>query len=204
MLFKSMTFAVLTAAVSVVAQEMSGADMVSNINRLTDLTRIATLITQDAVYVNNPTVNRNVTVSIIDAIGTQGTLDQDAMTGQACGALTKRHSGSIVGRAMLDQRQSSTTYTPEEQTNVASAYTTLVDVTQAFMAACVQKHYAVVTHNAAHLMGQALNSTLGVLDTMTDTVMTMVPTQKDAMTAQKGLLDQSYSSTVDLYVNGPL
>ena len=72
------------------------------------------------------------------------------------------------------------------------------------MAACVQKHYAVVTHNAAHLMGQALNSTLGVLDTMTDTVMTMVPTQKDAMTAQKGLLDQSYSSTVDLYVNGPL
>ena len=71
------------------------------------------------------------------------------------------------------------------------------------MAACVDKHHAVVVHNAAHQMGEALNSTLGVLDVMTDTMMAALPTQLEAMTTQKGLLVKSYSSTVDLYVNGP-
>ena len=52
-------------------------------------------------------------------------------------------------------------------------------------------------------MGQALDNTRGILDTVTDTLMTTVPTKTDIMTTQKGLLDQTYSSTVDLYVNGP-
>lgn len=124
MLFKSVTLAALASAVSVVAQEISAADMVSNINRLTTLTRIATSITQTVVYVHNAPENRNDTIAIIDAIGTQGTLDQDLMTGHACGALTKRYSGSIAGRAMLGQREGSS-YTPEEQTNVTDAYTTV-------------------------------------------------------------------------------
>jgi len=72
------------------------------------------------------------------------------------------------------------------------------------MAECNEKHYAVVAHNAAHSMGQALNSTLSVLDTMTDTLITMVSAQTDAMKTQKDMLDESYSTTVDLYVNGPV
>ena len=70
------------------------------------------------------------------------------------------------------------------------------------MVACVEKHAAVVAHSEAHQMGEALRTTLAVLDMMTDTIMKAVLTQSDAMTAEKVLLDQTYTSTVNLYVNG--
>lgn len=44
------------------------------------------------------------------------------MTGQQIGDLTKRHAGSIAGRAMLDKRATAA-YTAAEQANVTSAYT---------------------------------------------------------------------------------
>ena len=124
MLFNPVALAALAGAASIAAQQISAADMVSNINRLTTLTRIATAVTQYVVYVDNPLVNRNDTIVAIDSIGTQGILDQDLMTGQACGALTKRYSGSIASRAILGKRQEST-YTSEEQANVSDAYTTV-------------------------------------------------------------------------------
>lgn len=72
------------------------------------------------------------------------------------------------------------------------------------MAACVDKHYAVVQHNAAHSMGEALAAAQTKLNAMSSTIMGAVPAQIDAMTAQKNTLDQVYTSTVNLYVNGPL
>ena len=124
MLFKSVILSALIANFSVAAQEISAADVVSNINRLMTLTRIGTSIVQDVVYVNNPIRDRNDTIVFINAIGTQATLDEDLMTGRACGALTKRYSGSITGRAMPGQRRNST-YTPQEQMKVTIAYTTV-------------------------------------------------------------------------------
>ena len=67
---------------------------------------------------------------------------------------------------------------------------------------CVQKHDAVVAHNAAHQMGQALVNTFDSLANMTDIIMTMVPAKADVMTTQMGALRQSYSNTVDLYLQG--
>jgi len=122
MLFKSITLAAFAA--SVVSQEISAADVVSNINRLTTLTRIATSITHFVVYLNNPVEDRLDTIAIIEAIATQGTLDQNFMTGNACGALTKRYPKSIAGRSILEERQS-TAFTAEEQTSVTNAYSTV-------------------------------------------------------------------------------
>lgn len=72
------------------------------------------------------------------------------------------------------------------------------------MAACNEKHDAVVAHDAAHRMGEALRTTLGYIDTMTDSIMSTVPAMVDVMTSKKADLDQTYGSTIDLYVNGPL
>ncbi|MCJ1236378.1 hypothetical protein MMC14_004359 [Varicellaria rhodocarpa] len=180
MLFQSVALlAILTAAIPVIAQNISAADVVSNIDRLTTLTRIATSITQDVVLVNNAPVDRDDVIGVINAIGTQATLDQDLLAGHACGALTKK-------RTILAQRA---TFSPQEQENVAAAYITLVTVSQDFTAALVEKHQTIVIHNAAHQSGEALTSTFNVLNALTDSIMTTVPTQTGVMRRQKGLLD---------------
>ena len=122
MLFKSVAIAVMAAIGSVHAQGMNSTEMTSNIDRLTDLTRIANSVTRDVVYVNNPPSSRRQTIRILGAIATQATLDQDAMTGNACGSLTERDPISIAGRVNMDKRGSSD-YTLAEQANVTDAYT---------------------------------------------------------------------------------
>ena len=79
----------------------------------------------------------------------------------------------------------------------------LVNETQVLKATLVDKHHTIVLHELAHQVGQALNSTFGVLDAVTDLIMTAVPAKIDVMMKEKSLLDESYSSIIDLYVNGP-
>ena len=103
------------------AVEVSAADVVSNIDRLTTLTMIASSVTHYVVHVHNPIRVRQMVVVAIVSIGTRGTLDQDSMTGHPCGSLTKRYAKPIAGRAALEQRHN-TTYSSKEQTEVANAY----------------------------------------------------------------------------------
>lgn len=70
------------------------------------------------------------------------------------------------------------------------------------MTIAMQKHHAVVEHNAAHQVGALLNATYGVLSTMTDTAMTALPDVQSEMLVQKNALTTSYVTLIDLYVNG--
>ena len=107
MLLRSVALlATLTAAIPVIAQNISAADIASSIGQLTTLTRIATSFTQDVVFVNNPPVVRKGVIGIIDAIGTQANLCKNSITGDAYGALTKKRA----------------TFSPKEQEDVADAY----------------------------------------------------------------------------------
>lgn len=119
MLFKFSALAgILSAATAVtVSSQLSAADMASNLDRLTTLTRVTTAIYQYVVFVNNPPTSRLDVIGAITATKTQATLDQDLMNGQACGSLTRRFSGDKAVRSGL--------YTVAEQANVTAAYTTV-------------------------------------------------------------------------------
>lgn len=78
-----------------------------------------------------------------------------------------------------------------------------MSITNAMLGAAVEKHFAVVSHNAGHTEGAAMNYSMFATKGWSEAVLASIPAQKSAMAVQKAVHDNTYQMTVDLYLNGP-
>jgi hypothetical protein len=78
-----------------------------------------------------------------------------------------------------------------------------MSITTKMLGAAVDKHFAVVAHNAGHTEGAAMNYSMVATKGWAEAVLAAIPAQKDGMTVQKSVHDNTYQMTVDLYQNGP-
>lgn len=78
-----------------------------------------------------------------------------------------------------------------------------MSITNKMLGAAVDKHFAVVAHNAGHTEGAAMNFSMTATKSWAEAVIAAIPTQKDGMTVQKAVHESTYQMTVDLYQNSP-
>jgi hypothetical protein len=78
-----------------------------------------------------------------------------------------------------------------------------MSITNAMLGAAVEKHFAVVSHDAGHTEGAAMNYSMYATKSWSDAVLASIPGKKSAMTVQKAVHDNTYQMTVNLYLNGP-
>jgi hypothetical protein len=78
-----------------------------------------------------------------------------------------------------------------------------MSITNAMLGAAVQKHFAVVSHNAGHTEGAAMNYSMYATKIWSEAVLASIPAKKSGMTVEKAVHDNTYQMTVDLYLNGP-
>jgi hypothetical protein len=71
------------------------------------------------------------------------------------------------------------------------------------LGAAVEKHFAVVSHNAGRTEGAAVNYSMFATESWSETMLASIPAQKSAVTVQKAVHSNTYQTTVDLYLNGP-
>ncbi|KAL9083325.1 MAG: hypothetical protein Q9165_008583 [Trypethelium subeluteriae] len=196
MVFKSIGLTALAAAASVAAQDISAAQMVSNINQLTTLTN-NTLQATNGAYLDNPIEARQGVIGNFTAITTQATNTLNQMTASS---KDKRYSGSIAARAALEQRDS--TYTEEEQTEISDAFTNLINVGQDLMFSVLNKHFVVEAHGLAYQVADAMKAEASAVDKLSVAVIDQVPSHATDMTTQRTYLGSSSSKVIDFYANG--
>lgn len=78
-----------------------------------------------------------------------------------------------------------------------------MSITNAMLGAAVQKHFAVVSHNAGHTEGAAMNYSMYATKSWSEAVLASIPAKKSGMTVEKAVHDNTYQMTVELYLNGP-
>ncbi|KAH7411820.1 hypothetical protein DE146DRAFT_255814 [Phaeosphaeria sp. MPI-PUGE-AT-0046c] len=176
----------ITSAMALLAtaadSNSTSSDLATQIIRVGDLTRIAYMLHRDVVEINNDASVRHVTVATLDAIANQALAYQEM------------NNSPTAKRA---------TYTEAEQSQIAEAYADYMSITTAMLGAAVDKHFAVVSHNAGHTEGAAMNYSMAATKSWSEGVLASIPAQKSAMTVQKAVHDNTYQMTVDLYLNGP-
>ncbi|KAI9660958.1 MAG: hypothetical protein M1821_009285 [Bathelium mastoideum] len=196
MFSKSVVLAAFAATVSVVAQDISAAQMVSNINQLTTLTN-NTLQATNGAYLDNPIGARQDVIGNFTSITTQAT---DYVNQMSSSSKNKRYSGSIAARATLEQRDS--TYTADEQQQISDAYTSLTNVGQDLMFSVLNKHFVVEAHGLAYQVADAMKAESSAVDKFSAAVIEQIPNHATDSTTQRTYLGSSSSKVTAYYANG--